>query len=110
VIRSFVIVLLICVACNHRPVSPRPPEVMDTENCSAACDNLKRLRCEEGNSIPTGLDCVSDAECGRGEDCFERKCVAPCDTFCRETQNWGVWLQPRCVSMISSCTQLETCN
>ena len=110
--RSLVVlsIVLSVSACQKvQPVSPTPPIIEDTDQCAQACQRLSQLGCDEGRPVPAGVECVSDSDCRVGDQCMDRVCHASCETFCRETQAWGAWLQPRCVSQINFCGELNNC-
>ena len=100
--RALLLSLFILVGCKtgYEPV-PQPPVITDTDQCPAACDNLRTLNCEDG--------------CGPGH---ESACTYPdggtysCEDYCRNAQSNGVihvWLNPTCVKEINSCDQIEQC-
>lgn len=70
---------------------PDPILPTDTEQCPAACENLRRLGCEEG-------DPILDQETG-GD--------VPCEIFCADTQGNGHALNPTCMARITSCDQVD---
>lgn len=110
-VAPFFIVVSGLIGCpNPRPVSPTPPVIDDSDVCVQACQHLNDLGCEEGRPVASGVECVSDSDCREGDDCVDRVCHAPCATFCRETQDWGIWLQPRCVAEINLCGDIDRCQ
>ena len=74
------------LACGPRPIPHIPP---DTAQCSAACENLRAIGCEEGEPLSDGTSC---------------------EKFCVDTQNSGHWLNPTCVKDITSCDDIEACG
>jgi len=86
----FLILLPNC-AGNHNnssPIGPIPtPIVRDQEYCEAAQKNLNDLRCELGNPTKRGKSFAQ---------------------FCRETQDNGVSVYPKCLSIITNCDQIDT--
>jgi len=108
---SFVAMCSSCVSTPPPPpVTPVPPVVVDQDECQAACDNLNKLNCEDGKDIETHTRCLINAECGVGQTCSPKgQCIAPCVTFCRDTEEQGVWLDPGCVATITACDQIDDC-
>lgn len=74
--------------CGITP-PPIPIEPEHTELCPAACENLRRLGCPEGSPLEDGTTC---------------------EAFCKETQEQGHPLNPKCVSEINSCSELNECT
>jgi hypothetical protein len=101
-----------CVGCPKQPdpVTPQPPVITDQASCQAACDNLRALGCDEGNPIDTGAPCTASNQCQSGQTCSALgTCIVSCVQFCMDTENAGVWLDPVCVSKITSCGQIDQC-
>lgn len=72
------------------PVEPRPtPIVTDSDYCDKAEANLVRLNCPEGNPTKKGKS-FSD--------------------LCFELQQKGVFLNPKCLSTVTSCDQVDYCT
>lgn len=92
--------LFILIGCPQNPVTPKPtPIVVDTEMCDTADKHLAQL-------------CLADSEknkycCMIGSPTKKGKTYTQ---FCIEKQNQGVWLNPRCVSQITSCEQIDNCT
>lgn len=82
---------LILIGGSCGPVKPDPINPDDSDMCPAACDNLRRLGCEEGNDV---YDPEADA-------------MIPCEFFCLDTQGKGHALNPTCVAEITSCDQMD---
>jgi hypothetical protein len=57
--------------------------------CSAFCQHLRTLECQEGAPLKDGT---------------------PCETFCIDTQEAGHDLNIPCVLQIQSCGELQRCN
>lgn len=73
------------------PVTPPPiaVEPNDTENCPAACENLRKLGCPEGEPLENGTTC---------------------EKFCEDTQKAGHGLNPTCVMAMTECSGLAACT
>lgn len=91
------LVLLFIVGCPPKdPVLPPPNPPVDTDLCGEMCTHLKSLGCEEGddvynNDIPGPVDEPNQS----------------CEDWCAETQDKGVSINPRCVSQVESCEDIE---
>lgn len=89
------VILAAFLACTPFEQPPHPPEpmptpvVVDTEYCDAAEANLIKLNCPEGQ--PTK----------RGERFGD---------VCRELHSEGIFVNPRCLSTITSCTSVDVCT
>lgn len=108
------IIFLICSffiinGCNQF-ATPNPTKLTDQNECIPACANLQKLGCEEGLPIRTRVACVTSSDCPNGQSCAGDVCTVSCAQFCIESENNGIWLQPTCVSHISSCTQVQDCE
>ena len=97
------------LGCPHTEVTPMPPTVTDQNLCPAACANLQKLGCDEGKPIDMKRACLKDGDCDTNQSCSAGTCTASCEAFCRSTENEGVWLDPGCVSRITSCKQIDSC-
>lgn len=102
------VVALTPFSCGGYDVSPHPPVITDSDQCPAACENLRRLGCEEGQPIDVATKCGTGMDCTPGQYCESGTCHATCDQFCREMEASGVWLDPVCVSQITDCRQLNS--
>lgn len=93
VMLSSIITLNACSGCNEKEyVPPKPtPVVTDTEYCKPAEQHLKELKC-----IP------SDKPYTKKGLSFEQ--------FCHQTQDNGIYLNPRCLANISSCEEIDYCT
>ena len=83
---------LMALDCNPKPtpVSPRPtPVVQDTEQCLSAEKHLEELKCIKHTFTPEGKSF---------------------SLFCQETQNAGVFLNPKCLATVNSCDQVDDCT
>lgn len=102
---------------NDGKVTPQPPVITDSSDCEAACTNLQRLHCPEGEPIDMGDSCKASGDCKDLNNKSDPKqycgtnghCMVTCATFCVDTQNQGVWLDPACVKQITSCEQINSC-
>jgi hypothetical protein len=85
---ALVFVILFTVSCcgGLRP-PPVPIEPDDTHNCAAACENLRKLGCPEGDPV----DAVT------------------CEKDCVDIQESGHALNPTCVMKITACDQINAC-
>lgn len=81
-----------CPRENEVPWNP-PVVITDSDHCKLACEHLRDLKCKEGDPVKA----TGDAG------------YVSCEDFCRETQSNGVWLNPKCVEQINTCSELETC-
>lgn len=78
--------------CSLPPTdtTPRPePVVKGTDYCSAAEKHLLAIHCSEGNPTKKGKSFTD---------------------FCKETQQNGIFLNPECLSKITSCDQIDACE
>ena len=90
------LLILSCTTCTPNVIVPAavphaPATVQDTNLCPAADANLQRLAC-----IPVGQPYTL-----KGKSFTE---------FCQETQNNGVYINPKCLSQITTCSQEDACN
>lgn len=105
-----------CSQSIEQPITPVPPVITDQDQCITACNHLRDLKCEEGEPIVMQKKCLISAECDSGQVCSTVSgdksggtCLTPCETFCRNVEDLGVWLSPGCVSLIVSCDKIEAC-
>ena len=70
--------------CEKKPVVIVPD---DTDQCPAACENLRSLGCEAGQTLEDGTTC---------------------EQFCEETQKRGHALDPTCLATIKSCGEIAS--
>lgn len=90
------LLFILSLSCNGCPpdpsVPPHPtPTVQDTDKCGAAEVNLKKLKC-----IP-----VDKPYTKKGKSFTQ---------FCEETQAAGIFLNPKCLSEITACDQMDHCT
>ena len=72
------------------PVAPHPtPVPTDVEMCDAAEANLKALHCPEGEPTKRGT---------------------PFAMVCRELSAAGIFPNPRCLSSVKSCAEVDVCT
>ena len=108
---ALILISIIFVGCPQTPgVTPQPPVVTDQMLCPVACEHIgpRDLNCEDGKPIDMKVVCESTVDCKKGT-CVSGKCFVSCEQFCVDTENAGVWLDPGCVSNITSCDQIESC-
>jgi len=90
ILASLVLLGSDCSGGQPPPVKPQPtPIVIDNNYCLKAQENLQRLHCAEGEPTKKGKS-------------FEQFCVG--------TQQNGVFLNPKCLSEITSCGQVDSCS
>jgi hypothetical protein len=103
---AFVAILLYTNGCGNSSLNWSPASVPDTEYCAAACEHIGSddagLSCEEGKPIE-----MQQGGCDAGVN--DTTCVS-CVKFCYDTQQQGVWLNPKCVVNIKSCDQIDNCQ
>ena len=93
----FVFLLLILAGCSPiDPVTPSPIPVVDTDLCGQMCDHLATLNCEEGQP-------VYNNDLAGPKDVPNQSCT----DFCKELQDKGVPVNPRCVSTVKTCDEIE---
>lgn len=78
------------------PPSPSPTPPPDTNLCEQMCSHLTDLGCEEAkpvynNDLPGPPDVPNQS----------------CKDFCEEMQTKGVFVNPKCVSTVPACEQIE---
>jgi len=77
---------LVIVGCTILPPPDDPPKPTPT-GCPAACDNLRRLGCPEGQ--PEG---------------------DTCDAVCENAEASGIaTVNPQCLATIKSCSEVDGC-
>lgn len=83
--------LISFASCIEPKTQPRPtPIVVDTDKCYLAEVKLKELHC------------ISDGAFTKKGKSFSQ--------VCEETQEAGVFMNPRCLSTITSCDQVDVCT
>ena len=77
---------------NQDIVPPRPtPVVTDTDQCEMAEANLKARQC-----IPTDRPYTK-----KGKSFTQ---------FCKDKQEQGIFLNPKCLSQVTKCDQIDVCT
>jgi len=106
--RKLLTLLLIVLALNsigcpptRDTPSPAPIEPPDTDLCGKMCQHL-------GPKAKGGLGCEE------GEPVYDSDHPGPkdvpnvsCEAFCRTSQERGAFLNPRCLSLVKSCAEIE---
>ena len=92
---------VLLIGCPHPlqdPEVPPPNPPVDTDWCKAMCDNIgpKGLSCDEGkpvyNSDKPGPKDVPNQSC---------------EEWCVELQDKGFFINPRCMSVVPTCDDIE---
>ena len=83
------VLMMLGASCRGVHLPPIAVEPNDTENCPAACENLRLLGCPEGLPVENGDTC-------------EKVCV--------DQQQQGLPRNPTCVMKMSACSELEGCT
>lgn len=92
--------LLTAIDCGSVAVAPHPtPVVTDTSLCPVADTNLANL-CK-ADSVKNAYCCQVDAVTKKGKSFSQ---------VCTEKQGEGVYFNPRCISTVTSCDQIDTCT
>jgi hypothetical protein len=92
--------LIGCPPLRQAP-SPSPTVPPDSDLCGAMCKHIGPraqggLGCEEGESVYD-----SDRPGKRGVP------NKSCEDFCREQQAHGVFVNPRCIMKVETCSEIE---
>jgi hypothetical protein len=89
-----------CAPINNSPTPPHPtPVVIDTDQCGAAETNLHSL-CN-ADPVKNSYCCQVVAPTKKGKSYTQ---------FCQDKQLQGVFLNPKCVSSVTSCEQIDACT
>jgi hypothetical protein len=90
------------------PSIPTPGPQPDSSFCAAMCAHIgpEGLNCPEGQPV---YDSSRPSDAGRGVP------NESCTQFCVQQQTNGVWINPRCVSQVTTCggieaARLKKCN
>jgi len=94
------LILASCASCGQSGPANRPDP--DPENCASACAKLKDLGCPEGDDIFIP-DQSADAAPDTGTS-------VTCTFWCEDTQQKGHALDAACVSKITACADISTCD
>lgn len=86
---AFALTVVACGPIMYPPTPSPTPVVIDTEFCNAAEVNLNKLGCPEGRPTKRGV-------------LFRDLCV--------ELHKNGIFVNPKCLATISSCTQVDFCT
>ena len=103
-ISSIILTAAVIFSCqpqanNLKPIDYREtPIPTDTAYCSVAEKHLNDL-CEQ-NRTANNFCCVVGSHTAKEKSFTE---------FCRETQEAGIALNPRCLSSILTCDQIDKC-
>lgn len=90
------------------PLTPEPtPTPYTNDYFGDMCARLRDLRCEEGNDV------YNDNMPGPVDEANQS-----CESFYEETEDLGIKVNPKCVRLVSECSQIEaarekdpeTCN
>lgn len=89
-----------CPIQSNDITPPTPtPVVTDTDQCNAAEQHLNTL-CK-ADPVKNNYCCQVVAPTKKGKSYTQ---------FCQEKQNQGVFLNPKCVSSVLSCDQIDPCT
>jgi len=82
--------------CRIDPPVPPPNPPPDTNLCAAMCDHLAKLGCEEGKP-------VYNNDIAGPKDVPNQSCA----DNCTELQKKGFFVNTKCVTTVTSCSQIE---
>lgn len=100
IIFSLIFATALIDGCPSQPVQPHPtPEVADTALCPNADEHLTQL-CQ-ADPVKNKYCCQVVAPTKKGKNFTQ---------FCIEKQNEGLFLNPRCLSTVTSCDQIDVCT
>lgn len=91
--KLLVLLPLLLAACPNNNLPP-PHPVVDTDMCEAAEQNLLKLECKDRRGRLLGGPNLHDE---------------PFRQTCKNTQDSAVWLNPRCLSTIKDCKEVDGC-
>lgn len=91
-----VLFVITCLGCGDYVNRPYPIKPESSNQCGKMCLRLTELKCEEGKDV------YNDNLPGK-EDVPNQSC----EDFCKELQEKGVAVNPRCVSLTTSCKKVE---
>ncbi len=102
----FVFAVLVLACCHPVSPVPTPTPAPDSTYCAQMCDHIgpKGLNCPEGQSV---YDSDLPGAAGVPNE--------SCADFCTKQQANGVFINPKCVMQVTSCSDIEaarqkTCN
>ena len=99
----FLLILTACSNCSpaqERPIDYRDtPVVKDSDSCGTAQKHLNDLCNADPSKNSYCCAVVEDTKKGKN---FE--------TFCHETQDNGIFIDPTCLSSIVDCSQIDMCT
>lgn len=101
------LVLTSCVSCGQSGPANRPDP--DPENCESACKNLQSIPNEDGTiGCPEGEPLfIPDQSPDAAPDAGE---TITCTAWCEDVQQKGHALDAECVSNITTCAEISTCD
>jgi hypothetical protein len=92
------------MGCPPPKEAPSPNPVPDSELCGPMCKHIGPKTAEN----PKGLGCPE------GEPLYDSDRPGPvdvpnldCETWCKEQQAKGVFINPRCVMQVKTCDEIE---
>ena len=101
-------IVLSASACLVPPI-PQPVPQPDASYCAAMCVHIgpQGLNCPEGMPVYDSALPPSDGGWGAPNE--------SCTDFCTRQQKNGVWINPKCVRLVTTCGDIEaarqkTCN
>lgn len=100
--KVFIFTLLLSfllVACPNTSESRRPPPLNDTDYCLSAQQHLEEL-CQQNTEI--NKYCCKVVEPTKKQKDFK--------TFCKETMSKGINLNPKCISEVKKCEEIDVCT
>lgn len=98
------VLLLGCPPPQKEPAVPPPNPPVDTDWCKQMCDHIGPKTAENPNALA----------CEEGEPVYNSDLPGPkdvpnqsCLQWCEEMQNMGVFINPRCISTVPTCDDIE---
>lgn len=105
---SLILFVLLFTGCPQGPQHPHVHQPTDTADCPKACQHLRDLHCQEGDTVAGGW-------CEDGSSPQAGKCASglpagdlTCERFCQQTQDSGHALTPSCVVNIKQCSDMDS--
>jgi hypothetical protein len=99
IVLAFAIVLTGCPKTTVQdPPTPSPLPPPDTDWCGQMCDHIgpKGLGCEEGKP-------VYNSDLPGPKDVPNQSC----EDLCKELQGKGLFINPKCVTLVDQCSHIE---